>query len=689
MDEMRLRAVALALRSQLPELLVADAAAQLDAELTHALQRPPGRAADELQQVLWQAPEPVRAWVAGHVEQQWDGRRLRLRTDDSGPTGVDDHEPTVWLEERDDDDLDPLDEGASYVLVAMAGVEGPNARYADEVTTPAGPGLATTWVLSSTTVRFDPHPADSQVQVGVVEAGDRSQWQAVFPLLIPAEGDSVRHRVQITPMAAPDARLDVVVTVGDDIYRRIPVSFHVRPTPPRATTPAVEPEIVEPVSSVVVGRLAAAHVGLTPPADWQQPTRQMDIHVMGPSTMMTIKELGVLAAVDWATEAEIPSRIGNVRTALRRLREAHPEYFEHIDPHRLAADLRDATPARDWTAAPDPTTEDAAAWGGVAESEELFELAYHGYQLFRALFADPLLRNHLAALTPGDKVQINWLTEFSPAAPHLPLPLLYLAPVNPGQAIDPMQFLGLRHRLAYNRRQSTGSRALGEWHDTTRAHMLYWGDGSGDAVGAEAARHITELRQWEPLLLVPHGEPRITELERFLSAPEPQPVALLYFYCHGSDESGRNPALRFGPTNAADSMLRRSRMGSDLLVGEPIVFVNACGSSESDPLLVNQLMETFLDRGCRGYIGTEEQVPPGVAARFATAFFSFLYGTPTRSRAPVGEALAQARRFLWQRYRNLGGLFYSHINDYLVYASDEETVGGMRGCGPTETGMRP
>jgi hypothetical protein len=123
MDEMRLRTTALALRAQLPDLLADDAAAaRIGAELTSALQRPPGRALDELQRIFWDAPEPVRAWVAGRATQ--DSHRLRLHTADAGPTGVDAHQPTVWIEEREDDDLAPLEQRAEYALVAMAGIEG-------------------------------------------------------------------------------------------------------------------------------------------------------------------------------------------------------------------------------------------------------------------------------------------------------------------------------------------------------------------------------------------------------------------------------------------------------------------------------------------------------------------------------------------------------------------------------------
>jgi hypothetical protein len=357
---------------------------------------------------------------------------------------------------------------------------------------------------------------------------------------------------------------------------------------------------------------------------------------------------------------------------------------------RLAADLAPNLPTQSWEDNGGDIKEPfAEAWAGVAGSQELYDLAFFGHELFTALFADQDLRRYLAELEPGDRVELTWLEETADRVPHLPWPLLYLDEVNPGQPVDPMRFLGLRHRLGYNRRQSTGSRALGAWPHTTRAHLLYWGTDPDDDVAVEAVRHTAELKQWEPLRLLPDGEPRIASVSAFLAAPSPSPVALIYFYCHCVAGSGEDPYLRFGPTNGPGDVLRRPRMGSAPIGDKPIVFVNACGSSESDPLLVNQLMDGFLDRGCRAYIGTEGRVPPGLAARYATTFFSFLYRTPNRARAPVGEAVAQARRFLWLRYRNLGGLFYNFVNDYLIYAADDHDVTELGAATHERTDTQP
>ena len=180
--------------------------------------------------------------------------------------------------------------------------------------------------------------------------------------------------------------------------------------------------------------------------------------------------------------------------------------------------------------------------------------------------------------------------------------------------------------------------------------------------------------------MLPPGEgtPDVRELGKFLRAPEPAPVSPLYFYCHSRGGASTSPALRFGPAGGAGSELKRFDLGSGHLTDAPIVFVNACSTNAAVPLLANQLRELFFSRGCRGYIGAETDVPAVLAAKFATVFFSFLYGAEGRAMAPAGEAVAQARRFLWTEHRSIGGLFYNYVGDYSLYAADDAAVASLR-----------
>jgi hypothetical protein len=123
--------------------------------------------------------------------------------------------------------------------------------------------------------------------------------------------------------------------------------------------------------------------------------------------------------------------------------------------------------------------------------------------------------------------------------------------------------------------------------------------------------------------------------------------------------------LRFGSTNDPVDTLGLIDLGTRVMPDQPLVFANACDTAAGEPYTPNRLERLFFDRGCRAFIGTECKVPIQFAARFADVFFRFLYDVefgPTSA----GEALVQTRRFFWTEYRNMGGLFYSYVNDYHV-----------------------
>jgi hypothetical protein len=70
-----------------------------------------------------------------------------------------------------------------------------------------------------------------------------------------------------------------------------------------------------------------------------------------------------------------------------------------------------------------------------------------------------------------------------------------------------------------------------------------------------------------------------------------------------------------------------------------------------------------------------------MGARFAETFFHFFYGgAGGEGSAPIaaGEAVAQARMFLWNHYRNIGGLFYTYVNRMKIYMADDEDVRKLR-----------
>ena len=155
-------------------------------------------------------------------------------------------------------------------------------------------------------------------------------------------------------------------------------------------------------------------------------------------------------------------------------------------------------------------------------------------------------------------------------------------------------------------------------------------------------------------------------------------MTLLYLYCRCSPGDGTRPVLSFADTSQDADMLSDIDLGHRPLVDRPLVFANACATAAADVYLANQLESTFFDRGCRGYLGTETYVPVRLASRFASTFFHYFYRLVDPAPMAAGEAVTQARLFLWSQYRNIGGLFYSYVNKWDLYAADREEVAGLR-----------
>jgi hypothetical protein len=426
-------------------------------------------------------------------------------------------------------------------------------------------------------------------------------------------------------------------------------------------------------------QLPVRHTGLVPCRSWQTPDRRLDLTFFPPQVMVRTSD-GLMDAVDWRPEPSARRLLQSVRQDLDDFRKAHSEYLDAIDPDDLAASLERVTPASDWRFSTGPADRrHLQTWYQVATSDELRRLATRGNQLYEAMFrAGTPLRKWIDDLQPGDRLDVTWFGQDEQLISHVPWALMYRPPApKPGSIVDPAGFLGLRLRIAYKpHRMRAYTRALGELRETTRAHILYWGGTANDETAAEAMRHKQELAGWGPLVLPSGQDYRKREVSRFLATPKPSPVSVLYLYCR-CNRGARDPVLQFGSTNGPEDLIDLIDIGGDQLDDQPLAFLNGCDTAYAQPFFSNELEDLFLDRGCRAFIGTEAKVPIGLAARFAATFFTLLYrdhGCPVSA----GEAFAQARKFLWDEYRNLGGLLYSYVNDYDLFAASDERVAALR-----------
>lgn len=101
---------------------------------------------------------------------------------------------------------------------------------------------------------------------------------------------------------------------------------------------------------------------------------------------------------------------------------------------------------------------------------------------------------------------------------------------------------------------------------------------------------------------------------------------------------------------AWDHPARRDRM--------PLVFLNACGTSVTEPASAASWLKPFADNHNRGFIGTMANVPDRVAARFSRTFYTKLFSGRT-----AGDALHIAKWNLLHDYANPLGILYSLYAD--------------------------
>jgi hypothetical protein len=154
------------------------------------------------------------------------------------------------------------------------------------------------------------------------------------------------------------------------------------------------------------------------------------------------------------------------------------------------------------------------------------------------------------------------------------------------------------------------------------------------------------------------------------------PVQVHHFACHcdttadlDDDYTLRLSTRRGRPRDISLGELRRAyrerfAVDRDDRRHRGIIVLNACASSATNPLTAASFAQWFVASGHRAFIGTETDVPDGVASGFAAAF----YGRLLEARRPLGEAVVWARRDLLRDFRNPLGLLY------VVYGDTDLTI---------------
>ena len=603
----------------------------------------------------------------------------------------------VWMKERESDRTQPLVPGERYTLcinvglpVAASLAEGPEAEIPEDDIPPAG--LATEWVIQSSAAELQ--ALSPEVQVTRNDAGGTPSWTARFALLVPRGVDSETVRLACIPGAGRDARLQALVYARNpgrperaELYRELDVALHVVAPALRGAVhkSGVQDDAVRVKDEVT--HSPVAHLNLRTSHEWTSPMNVLSVTVLGAGSALVQGDVGVLAIdshmTAWdAAPAEVTGLIRNLRAALERFRARHESYLDAVDPADLDGRLGRMDAGADFFGGGEPPgAESLAAWDAVSVSTELYELALEGRTLYDAFFPPGSeLRGWMDQMQPHDRLDVNLHSGAGAAhVPHVPWGLMYrMDPPAPGDPVDPLGFLGLCRRMGYGGHKiPVPSKALGRLDAVHRAFFLYWGDQPQDPTAVEAR---WQRERWSAVpnqVVVPGpadaGQPK-KRLLGLLRDPEPHPVRLLYLYCQCKADQGNDPELRFANNTQPDNVVRRLDLGTGALAERPLVFANACTTSAADAFMSNELEAGFFRRGARAYLGTESKVPITLASRFATVFFHYFDRKASPSPMAAGEAVYQARQFLWRHYRNLGGLFYTYVNQYELYMADDAEV---------------
>jgi hypothetical protein len=374
-----------------------------------------------------------------------------------------------------------------------------------------------------------------------------------------------------------------------------------------------------------------------------------------------------------------------VLDSLNTFRERHSPYL-NLFPNEFQQHLENCRPIENWTADPGIASESHARdWDAVSQSHSLHDLAKSGYLLYNKAFpvASPL-RNYLDRLPPGSMIDVNWLQGTSGYVANIPWGLLYRVELGQGRKVDANEFFGLHFRIDYESHPSPEfSRALGRVGNSHVGHAYYWTGPDSDPVLSEAIWQKQQLRRIAPFVSIPrqHQEAAKTELLGWLEESTPAPMPVLYMYCRAHVGTQDQSKLEFGNDafNAASVTVRELDLPLKPFAQASFVFCNACESGQKlEAQIQNRLENHFFDRGCAAYLGTIHETPIGLASKYAAAFFYFFYGRIGDRITAAGEASAQAKRFLWHRYRNIGGLFYTYVNEYELCMADKAELDEKR-----------
>ena len=295
--------------------------------------------------------------------------------------------------------------------------------------------------------------------------------------------------------------------------------------------------------------------------------------------------------------------------------------------------------------------------------EACVRLADAGWQVWDMLFNVPggdgrlkQLAEDFRTLPPGSRIRIVLDShEFI-----LPWALLYDAPgpVN-ATTIDWSGFWGYRYQIEVF---PPGRHPTPIIADVPPAFLLLFNDEQGLSPFTSVQAQYVQQTLARAASSVVWGSTDVTQALR-----APPMASLIYCYCHGvharsamlrSQQSvtalASESALMFS-TGQSMRIADLRQLPAGPLVGQPLVFLNACEGAAQDAFYYDGFMPFFMQQqGARGFIGAEVKAPQLLAHDLGLRFLQ-LFG----EGKPVGEILWQLRRYYLQEHNNILAFNYS------------------------------
>lgn len=330
------------------------------------------------------------------------------------------------------------------------------------------------------------------------------------------------------------------------------------------------------------------------------------------------------------------------------------------------------------------------------QQSRLLRMALAGEQLYNALFfpspsmvdntTDLKALNDIGEVLRDSTAQASMWFRVTSGTFYLPWNLIYSRKImdrKGGSDVDPTGFWGYQHLIEH-------IPAGNEYRlDTTEPlQMRLYADEGIEAdllkLGLDSTCHRS---LGEHLKTYAAGSLYIEEYTQCLELSDalmsiPLQDQLIYFFCHAISE-GDAGSIRFEPSylklGDEDCRITVARLkewiGNNRFEHHPVVFLNACQSSQATSIFFQSLANFFLDHGASAVIGTQTDIPAVFACQFARRFWEeFLRGgeSPADSEPrSIGKILFDLRREFLDKYRNPLGFLYSVYRGADVHLSKE------------------